>query len=181
VCKHIHLPVQSGSNRILERMNRRYTRERYMEIVDLFRREVPGIAITTDIIVGFPGETEEDFEDTLDLVRRIQFDAAFTFKYSIRTGTKAATMPDKVNETVKKERLQWLMDLQTEGGYRRNLEYVGREVEVLFDAEGKNGIATGRTDTNKLVKVPAADGLIGTIRRVRIREAEPWSLKGDMI
>lgn len=181
VCKHIHLPVQSGSNRILERMNRRYTRERYMEIVDLFRREVPGIAITTDIIVGFPGETEEDFEDTLNLVRRVQFDAAFTFKYSIRTGTKAATMPDKVNETVKKERLQRLMDLQTEVGYRRNLEYVGREVEVLFDAEGKNGIATGRTDTNKLVKAPAADGLIGTIRRVRIREAKPWSLKGDMI
>lgn len=181
ICNHIHLPVQSGSNRILKMMNRRYTRERYMEIVDLFRREIPNVAITTDIIVGFPGESEADFEDTLDLIMRVEYDAAFTFKYSIRTGTKAATMPDQVTETVKKERLKRLMDLQSEIGYRKNLEYVGREVEVLFDARGKNDIITGRTGTNKLVKIPAKEGVLGTIQRVRIRGAEPWSLRGDMI
>jgi len=181
ICNHIHLPVQSGSNGILKRMNRRYTRERYMEIVDLFRREIPNVAITTDIIVGFPGESEADFEDTLDLVKRVEYDAAFTFKYSIRTGTKAATMPDQVTDSVKKERLKRLMDLQSEIGYRKNLEYVGREVEVLFDARGKNGIITGRTGTNKLVKIPAREGVLGTIQRVRINEAEPWSLRGDMI
>lgn len=181
ICNHIHLPVQSGSNRILELMNRRYTRKRYLEIVDLFRREIPGVAITTDIIVGFPGETEADFEDTLNLVKQVEYDAAFTFKYSVRTGTKAATMPDQVTETVKKERLKRLMDLQSEIGYRKNLEYVGREVEVLFDAQGKNNILTGRTGTNKLVKISAREGVLGTIQRVRISEAEPWSLRGDMI
>jgi len=181
ICDHIHLPVQSGSNRILEMMNRRYTRERYMEIVDLFRREIPGVAITTDIIVGFPGESEADFGDTLDLVKSVEYDAAFTFKYSVRTGTKAATMPDHVTESVKKERLKRLMDLQSEIGYRKNLEYVGREVDVLFDAQGKNDIITGRTGTNKLVKIPAGEGVLGTIRRVQITEAEPWSLRGDMI
>ena len=181
ICDHIHLPVQSGSNAILDRMNRRYTRERYMEIVDLFRREIPGVAITTDIIVGFPGESEADFENTLDLLKRVEYDAAFTFKYSVRTGTKAATMPGQVSETVKKERLKRLMDLQGEIGYRKNLEYVDREVEVLFDAEGKNGVITGRTGTNKLVKTPAEEGVLGTIRKVRITDAEPWSLRGDMI
>ena len=181
ICNHIPLPVQSGSNRILRAMNRHYTRERYMEIVKLFRREIPGVAITTDIIVGFPGETEKDFQDTLDLVKRVEYDAAFTFKYSVRTGTKAATMPDHVSETVKKERLKVLMDLQSEIGYRKNLEYVGREVDVLFDAKGKNGIVTGRTGTNKLVKTPGGEGVLGSIQRVRINEAEPWSLRGDMI
>ena len=137
VCSHVHLPVQSGSNRILKRMNRHYTRERYMEIVELFRKEIPGVAITTDIIVGFPGESEADFEDTLDLVERVAYDAAFTFKYSVRTGTKAATMTDKITETVKKERLKRLMDLQSEIGYRKNLEYVGRGGGGIIRRGGK--------------------------------------------
>lgn len=181
ICHHIHLPVQSGSNRILQAMNRRYTRERYMDLVAMIRDTVPDIAISSDIIVGFPGESEQDFADTLELVETVGYDAAFTFKYSIRTGTKAAGMPDQVSETVKKERLRRLMDRQTEIGYRKNLEYVGRTVEVLFDTEAKKGTITGRTGTNKLVKTAARDALTGTLRYVHITEAEPWSLRGDVV
>jgi tRNA-2-methylthio-N6-dimethylallyladenosine synthase len=181
IANHIHLPVQSGSNRILKMMNRRYSREKYMDLAAMIRETVPGIAITSDIIVGFPGESEADFADTLDLVKTIEFDAAFTFKYSIRTGTKAAGMPDQIPEKVKKERLQQLMEVQTEIGYRKNLEYVGRQVQVLFDSESRKDLVTGRTGTNKLVKVPAQAGLMGAIRTVRIREAESWSLRGDVL
>lgn len=135
LCPHIHLPVQSGSTRILEKMNRKYTKEEYLELVEKLRRKTPDIAITTDIIVGFPGETEEDFEETLDIVRKVGFDSAFTFLYSIRKGTPAENFPDQVAEEVKHERFNRLVEEVNRISAEKNRALVGQVVEVL--SEGK--------------------------------------------
>jgi len=153
MCNHLHLPFQSGSTRILKEMNRKYTREQYLELIQKVREAIPDISFTTDIIVGFPGETEEDFEDTLDVVKKVRFDLAFTFLYSKRTGTKAAEMENQVPEPVKKERFLRLVELQNSICFDINLQYEGRVVEVLAEGISRQNDAmyTGRTRNYKLV------------------------------
>ncbi|OIQ08892.1 tRNA-2-methylthio-N(6)-dimethylallyladenosine synthase [Moorella thermoacetica] len=183
VCEHVHLPVQAGSNRILELMHRGYTREHYLELVADLRRHIPGISLTTDLIVGFPGETEADFEDTLDLVARVQFDNAFTFMYSPRRGTEAATMPGQLPTAIKKERLKRLMELQNSISLAKNEALVGQEVEVLVEGPSKTDPdqLSGRTRTNKLVIFPGDQSLTGRLVRVRLTRAQTWLLKGEMV
>jgi tRNA-2-methylthio-N6-dimethylallyladenosine synthase len=181
VCEHIHLPVQAGSNRILEKMNRRYTREHYISLVEKLRKAVPEVAITTDIIVGFPGETEEDFRDTLDLVKTVEFDSAFTFIYSRRQGTPAAEMEDQVDEEVKSQRLERLMKVQDAITARKNMELKGKILEVLVEgvSKGNEERLSGRTRTNKLVNFDGPRDLIGKLVNVRITQPHTWSLLGQ--
>ena len=180
LCEHLHLPIQSGSNRVLKAMNRKYTREDYMELVEKLRAAVPGIALTTDIIVGFPGETEEEFLDTLDIMKRIEYDSAYTFIYSPRTGTPAAKISNQISQEVKKERLSRLIDLQNEISKKKNAAYKDREVEVLVEGPSKNKheIMSGRTRTNKLVNFAASPNLIGQLVKVKIIGTRSWTLEG---
>ncbi len=181
VCKHFHLPAQAGSDNVLAKMNRQYTREHYMDIVYKLREKVPGISITTDLIVGFPGETEEDFADTLDLVRSVRFDVAFCFRYSPRRGTPAASMENQLPEDVKMRRLHELLAIQDEISMAKNEESIGSRQKVLV--EGINprdkSQVTGRTDTNKIVFFPGHAGLIGQLVEVTITGAGNWSLRGE--
>ena len=183
ICEHIHLPVQSGSNAILKQMNRKYTREHYLELLDKARKNIPNIAITTDIIVGFPGETEADFADTLDLVEAAQFDSAFTFMYSPRRGTKAAKMDNQINTDIKKERLSILIDAQEKITNRKNMAFQDRIVEVLVEGVSKNNpnILSGRTRDNKLVNFEGKLELIGKLAQVKITKPRPWTLDGKAI
>jgi tRNA-2-methylthio-N6-dimethylallyladenosine synthase len=180
ICEHLHLPVQAGSNRILKLMNRGYTREHYLQQIELLRRYLPACAITTDIIVGFPGETEEDFKATLDLAEQVSFDAAFTFLYSPRSGTPAAVMPGQVPNEVKKERLQRLLELQNKHSLYHNEQLVGKKVEVLVEGPSKTdpSVFTGRTRGNKTVNFTGENISIGTLKEVEITEARTWSLLG---
>ncbi|GAW91499.1 tRNA (N6-isopentenyl adenosine(37)-C2)-methylthiotransferase MiaB [Calderihabitans maritimus] len=182
VCEHFHLPVQAGSNDVLQKMNRGYTREQYMELVEKIRRQVPGASITTDIIVGFPGETEEDFQDTLDLVKKVQFDAAFTFLYSPRKGTVAAKMPDQIPDEVKKERFQRLLELQNSISLASNKRLVGSTVEVLVEGKSKTNPhkLSGRTRTNKVVIFEGPEEIIGKFVPIKITEAKTWNLEGNV-
>jgi len=183
ICEHLHLPVQAGSNRILEKMNRCYTRENYMELVNRIREAVPDIALTTDIIVGFPGETEEDFLQTLDLVERIRYDSAFTFMYSTRRGTPAAKMKEQVDDNVKKERLQRLIELQTKISKDINSTYKDKIVEVLVEGPSKNNetMMSGRTRTNKVVNFMPTRKCIGELVQVKITIPRAWTLEGIML
>jgi tRNA-2-methylthio-N6-dimethylallyladenosine synthase len=183
VCEHIHLPFQAGSTRILERMNRRYTKERYLELARKIKEEIPGVSLTTDIIVGFPGETEEDFEDTLDVVRKVGFDSAFTFLYSKRTGTPAAEMPDQVPDEVKHRRFARLLALTEEITAANNRRLKGSVMEVLVEGISKNDPErlTGRTRTNKLVHFSGSEDLIGRLVDVRITDPQKWSLYGEIV
>lgn len=183
VCEHLHLPVQAGSNNVLRRMNRRYTREYYLEIVEKVRQEVPGVSITTDIMVGFPGETDDDFADTLSLVEQVRFDSAFTFIYSPRKGTPAAELLDQVPEEVKKERIYKLIEVQNKVSLEINQSLVGSEVEVLVEGTSKSDaqMLTGKTRTNKTVLFAGTRELIGELVKVRIIEAQTWSLVGELI
>ncbi len=180
ICPHIHLPVQAGSNIILEKMNRNYTKEQYLELIKMIKREIPYGSITTDIIVGFPGETEEDFADTLNIVEQSRFDASYTFLYSKRSGTPAATMEEQVEQDVKKKRLQSLMDLQNRISLELNSELLGQTIEVLVEGPSKTNqeLLTGRTATNKVVVFPGAQELIGKLCKVKIIEAKTWNLVG---
>lgn len=180
ICEHIHLPVQAGSNKVLKMMNRHYTKERYIELVEKIRSEIPECSITTDIIVGFPGETEEDFQETLDLVEKVEFDSAFTFVYSKRTGTPAATMPCQVDERIKKNRLERLMDLQNRISKQKNQLLKGKTVEVLVEGydKSKKGKLFGRTRTNKLVHFDGSKELIGRLVNVKITNPKTWTLDG---
>lgn len=183
VCEHIHLPLQAGSNRVLERMNRKYTRERYLELVHEIMAKIPDASITTDLIVGFPGETEEDFEDTLDMVRQIRYDSAFTFAYSPRPGTKAATFTDQVRDDIKKDRLYRLIEVQNVISLEKNQELVGRSVEVLVEGKSKTNpnVLSGRTGTNKIVVFPGSlEDLYGKLVHVRINAARAWTLEGEI-
>lgn len=183
VCEHIHLPVQSGSNRILEKMNRKYTREHYIKLIEKLRYHIPSIAITTDIIVGFPGETEQDFQDTLDLVKTIEFDSAFTFIYSKRKGTPAAKMEDQVDDIIKKERLNKLMKLQDSISAKKNYMLKGKTLEVLVEGRSKNNPErlSGRTRTIKLVNFKGTEDLIGKLVNVRIVVPHTWSMIGELV
>jgi len=184
VCKHLHLPVQSGSNRILKAMRRRYTREEYLELVERLRFEVPGIAISTDVIVGFPGETDDDFEQTLDLVRRVRFHSMYSFKYSPRPNTLAIKrMPDDVAEAEKTRRILALQELQRSVQIEWHRAAVGTVEDVLVDAPSKRRAweVAGRTTGNTVVNLPGGPELIGRIVPVRITEAAPNSLRGEVV
>jgi tRNA-2-methylthio-N6-dimethylallyladenosine synthase len=177
VCEHIHFPLQSGSDAVLRRMRRSYRSARYLRWLDRIRDGVPGVAVTTDLIVGFPGETEADFEGTLRVVEAAQFDAAFTFQYSPRPGTPAATMEGQVPKEVVQERFDRLVALQERISQQRNDAYVGRRVEVLVEGQGRKGNLRGRTRTNKLVHAPG-DLPAGTFADVLITEAHPHHVIG---
>ncbi len=185
VCEHIHFPLQSGSDRVLQAMRRSYRAERYLAWLERIREGVPGVAVTTDVIVGFPGETEVDFAATLDVVARARFDAAFTFQYSVRPGTAAATMDGAVPKEVVQERFDRLVVLQEGISLERNRALVGETVEVLFEGEGRKGNPQGRTRTNKLVHVPGEPGEqaaapAGTFAEARITAAAPHHLTGEL-
>src|SRR2546429_3307319 len=168
VCEHVHLPVQSGSSRVLKRMLRRYDRDRYLEVVAALRGAVPGMALTTDIIVGFPGETEDDFQETLSLVALVEFDDAYTFKYSLREGTPATRLKDPVPDAVAGERLERLVAVVRGIARRRNVALVGSTHEVLVEGRAKRGeLLQGRTRTNKVALIAGPDAWIGGYRDVR--------------
>ena len=168
VCEHVHLPVQSGSSRTLKRMLRRYDRDRYLEVVAALRAAIPGIALSTDIIVGFPGEIEADFQDTLSLVEAVAFDDAYTFKYSVRDGTPAVKIKDHVPEQTKTERIGRLIEVVRRVSKRKNVELVGSAHEVLVEGPAKRGdLLQARTRTNKIALLEGPLDWMGTYRRVR--------------
>jgi tRNA-2-methylthio-N6-dimethylallyladenosine synthase len=181
VCEHIHFPLQSGSDRVLKAMQRSYRRDRYLTWLERIRTAIPDIAVSTDIIVGFPGETEEDFAETLDVVERARFDSAYTFQYSPRPGTRAATMDDQVPKEVVQERFDRLVDLQTRVTAGRNRDQIGRVVEVLGEGDGKrDGSTQARTRTNRIVHLhePLAAGSFG---RAEITDAGAHHLLGRLV
>ena len=181
VCEHIHLPVQSGSDRILERMNRYYTRENYLAKVEKLREACPDISITSDMIVGFPGETEADFRATLDLMEKVRFDGLFSFKYSERPGTAAAQLDGKVPEEEKGLRLRELQALQERHTLQKNLACVGRKEAVLVEGYSKQNRRefTGRTRTNRIVNFGSRENCLGRTVSVRISAAYQHSLRGE--
>jgi len=180
---YIHLPVQSGNNDVLKRMNRKYTRESYVELVDNIYKYIPNASLTTDIIVGFPDETKEQFEDTLSLIQRCRFEGAFTFIYSPREGTPAAKYEDNVPNEEKKSRLQRLNKLVNDGYLIGNKRFEGKIVKVLVDGLSKNNdnILAGYTENNKLVNFPGDESLIGEIVDVNIVTARTWHLVGEQV
>ncbi|MGN0499053.1 MAG: tRNA (N6-isopentenyl adenosine(37)-C2)-methylthiotransferase MiaB [Acutalibacteraceae bacterium] len=181
ISTHLHLPFQSGSNRILKQMNRRYTREKYLEIVNYAKEKIPSVSLTSDIIVGFPGETEEDFQDTLSLIEEVGFTSLFTFIYSKRVGTPAAKMDDPTTDEEKSERFQRLLKLQEQIAAARCASMVGTKLKVLFEEKSKkDGVLNARTSGNIVVEVPADDKLIGSFGSVEITDAGNWILKGKL-
>ncbi len=181
--KHLHLPVQSGSNRILKKMNRHYDRDKYINAIKRVKEINPDAVLSTDIIVGFPGETEEDFLDTIDLVKQCDYDFAYTFLFSKRSGTKAAEYEDQIPHEVKLERFNRLLDVMNEIGNEKNSKLIGTEELVLVDEVSKNDNTrlSGRTDGFKLVNFPGSPELIGKIVRVKITNANTFSLEGELI
>ncbi|MBQ9315037.1 MAG: tRNA (N6-isopentenyl adenosine(37)-C2)-methylthiotransferase MiaB [Clostridia bacterium] len=183
ICKVIHLPLQSGSSNVLKLMNRRYTKESYLELVDKIRAKIPNVAFTTDIIVGFPGETEEDFADTLDVVKKVKYEQVFMFIYSVRKGTKAETMPNHVPEEVKSERFGRLKALADKLTEEENMKYIGTIQDVLVEGESKNNkdMLSGRTRTNKVVIFEGDKELIGKEIKIKITSQHIWFLRGSIV
>ena len=183
VCKIIHLPLQSGSSNVLKRMNRKYTKEQYLELAEKIKKEIPNVEFSTDIIVGFPGETEEDFEDTLDVVRKINYEQIFMFIYSIRVGTPAEKMEDQVPETVKHERFERLKELYESRVEENNQKYIDTIQKVMVTGFSKNNgkTLTGRTETNKTVIFDGSEDLIGKIIDIKIISQHKWYLKGAIL
>ncbi len=182
VCRHLHLPLQSGSSRILKIMNRRYDKEKYLGLVERIRSRIPDISLTTDIIVGFPGETEEDFEETLDVVRKVGYDSAFTFIYSKRTGTPAAKMSDQIPEDVIKDRFDRLLALVKEKAYERCARFEGRVMPVLVESLNAQdpALVSGRLDSNLTVHFKGGMELIGKIVDVRLNECKGFYYLGEL-
>ena len=183
ICNSIHLPLQAGADRILKRMNRTYTRKHFMELVDRIRTILPAVGLTTDIIVGFPGETDREFEQTLEVMEYVKFDSAFTFKYSARKGTKAAEYQDQVNPQKSQDRLEQLITLQKRHTLIRNRQVVGKVQTVLVEKESKRSSASwaGRTDSNKWVIFEKGAAQIKDFVSVEIRDARGVSLHGNII
>lgn len=183
VCKHLHLPVQSGSDKILRNMNRKYTKEKYLKLVEKIKKEIPNIALTTDIIVGFPGETEEDFKETLDLVKKVKYDSAYTFLYSMREGTIAAKHEEQIPDNIKHERFQRLLDTLYPIFYESNKNYMNKIVKVLVEDISKNdeSMLNGRTDSSKLVHFKGDKDLIGTFVNVEITDVKTFTLEGHIV
>ena len=183
ICEHLHLPVQAGSNRILKMMNRRYSREHYLELAGALREAIPGIALTTDLMVGFPGETEADFQQTLDLVGEARFDHSFTFIYSPRPGTRAAGEKELLSPGEKQKRLHTLTKVQNEISLDLNRTLIGKTMELLVEGRSKKNpeMQSGRTRSNKLVHFSAAEDLSGKLVNVEITEAYTWYLSGKIV
>ena len=183
ICHHLHLPVQCGSDRILQAMNRRYTVKQYLGLIDYARSVMPDISFTTDIMVGFPGETLEDFQSTMELLKKVRYDSLFSFIYSKRVGTKVASMPDDTPHSVKSDRLQQLLALQRTIGEEVLSEYVGKTLRILVDGTGKSGegYLTGRTDQYLIVDFPGDSALIGQFVTVKITKALNWALLGELV
>ena len=183
---HFHLPLQSGSDRILKAMNRKYTRESFFELCDYARSVIPDITFTTDIIVGFPGETEEDFCDTLSALERVKFDSVFSFVYSKRVGTRAASMPDQIDENTKKDRMGRLLTLQQSISAKKNAEMNGRIFDVMVEGNSKNdeNVWAGRTHDGKLIHFPKKDTpdfSLGDVTKVRVVDAQAYTVYGEYI
>ena len=182
ICNHIHLPLQSGSTRLLQKMNRHYTKEQFLALTDRIREIIPDVAITTDIIIGFPGETEEDYEDTLDVIRKARFMSAFTFIYSKRSGTPAADMTDQVPEQVSADRMKRLLETVGEVAGAEARKYTGQTVPVLCEVYKKEtGCVTGRLENNLLVHFPGEESLLGKIVRVKLDECTGFYYLGTML
>ena len=183
ICENFHVPFQAGSSRILKLMNRGYTREQYLDLVKMIRRYVPDAAVTTDIIVGFPGETEEDFEKTMNLIKEIKFDASFSFVYSKRPGTPAAELPDDTPQSVKLERLQRLQALNTQHAQEISQSMVGSVQRCLVVGEAKKGEGklSARTDNNRIVTFNGPENLIGQMVNLKINEVYPHTLGGELV
>ena len=183
VCRHLHLPLQSGSTRILEKMNRRYTKDRYLELVSEIREAIPDISLTTDIIVGFPGETEEDFQETMDVVRRVRYDSAFTFLYSKRTGTPAASMENQIDEETMHDRFDRLLRVVQEIGREQTARFTGQVMPVLVESVNaqQEELVTGRLGNNTVVHFPGSASLIGEIVPVRLEECRGFYYLGTQI
>lgn len=181
IMPYVHLPLQSGSSKILKRMNRRYTKESYLELANKLKKRVPNLSLSTDIIVGFPGETDEDFEETLEIVKELKYDGAFSFIYSPRENTPAAVFKDQVPEEVARRRLQILNKELNKGFLESNQKLLGKTLKVLVNDKGnKEGFLYGYTMQNKLVNFKGDDRLIGSIVNVEITEAKTWSLDGKL-
>ena len=182
VCNHVHLPVQAGSNDVLKRMNRKYTKEHYLDLVYKLKKEIPDVAITTDIIVGFPGETEEDFLETVDIVKKVQYDSAFTFLYSVREGTKAAEMDDQVSDEMKHDRFNRLLDVLYPIVLERNSACIGNVYPVLVESVSKtsDNYLTGRTEHFRLVHFTGTEDLIGKIVNVKITNVKTFHMEGQI-
>lgn len=182
LCKAIHLPVQSGSDNVLKRMNRKYTKASYLTIIEKLKKAAPDIAITTDLIIGFPGETEEDFQETMDLIEKVRYDSAFTFIYSIRKGTPAEKYEDQIPEEIKHDRFNRLLERINQISAEINKTYEGTVQKVLVEgpSTNKKGEKTlaGRTETTKLVNFPGSEDLVGQIVNVKITEGKQFNLKG---
>jgi tRNA-2-methylthio-N6-dimethylallyladenosine synthase len=183
VCEHLHLPLQSGSDAMLQRMNRRYNAEHYYHLITKLRAAIPDIAITTDVMVGFPGETESDFLATYNLMKKIRFDYAFTFKFSPREGTPAAKMENQVDENIKLKRLQALIQLQNTITLEKYREQIGKVKEVYVEQVSKKNEfeLSGRTRDNKIAVFPGDKSMVGEFVRIKIVDATGWTLKGEKI
>ena len=182
ICKHLHLPLQSGSNRILDAMNRRYTVEKYMEIVDYARSRISDFSFSTDIIVGFPNETYEDFKSTLEVMKKVKYDNIFSFIYSKRTGTKAALIDDKTSDEDKSKWMRELLEVQREISTDYFKRFEGRILDVLFDGESKNkGWYNGKSDEFIIVEAKSDENIIGCRKKVKITKAFNWALQGEII
>ena len=183
VCKQLHLPFQAGSDRVLKEMNRHYDKKRYLEIIDKVKAEIPGIALTTDVIVGFPTETNEDFRETLDVLSYVRFDSIFSFIYSRREGTPAAKLKPVLTDEEIHRNFDELLKLQNEICKEKNLEYTGRIEEVLVDGASKTNpeLLTGRTDSGKIVNFAGPAELRGHYVNVKITRAKQWSLEGEIV
>ncbi len=182
ICNNIHLPIQAGSNSVLKNMNRRYTREHYLGLIDMIRRYLPDCGITTDIMVGFPYETEEDFLDTMDIVEKVRFSTAFTFIYSVRKGTKAAEMP-QIPYQIKQNRIKRLIARQNEITEEISKDYVGNVYEILVEGmqEKKNGYVVGRTESGRLVSAKGDESMIGEFKNVKITAVKNAQLLGEIL
>lgn len=182
ICNNIHLPIQAGSNSVLKNMNRRYTREHYLGLIDMIRRYLPDCGITTDIMVGFPYETEEDFLDTMDIVEKVRFSTAFTFIYSVRKGTKAAEMP-QIPYEIKQNRIKRLIARQNEITEEISKDYVGNIYEILVEGmqEKKNGYVVGRTESGRLVSAKGDESMIGEFKNVKITAVKNAQLLGEIL
>lgn len=183
VCKQLHLPFQAGSNKILKQMNRHYTREEYLEKIEKIKREIPEIALTTDVIVGFPTETTEDFYETLDILKRVRYDSIFSFIYSRREGTPAAKLDFVLTDEEIHRNFDELLEVQNEICKEKNLKYEGRVETVLVDGTSKTdkNLMTGRTDSGKIVNFIGAPGMIGKYIDIKITHAKQWSLEGEIV
>ena len=183
VCKLIHLPLQAGSTKVLKEMNRKYTKEQYLSLVEKMKKRIPNVVFTTDIIVGFPGETEEDFEDTLDVVRKVKFEQVFMFIYSRRVGTPGDRMKNQIPEEIKHKRFDRLKELVESQIEENNQKYIGTTQKVMVEGISKNNpnMLTGRTDSNKVVVFEGDKNLIGTMQELEIISEHMWYLKGSRI